>query len=202
MSHIIVVGNEKGGSGKSTTCMHVATALVRMGFRVGALDLDVRQRSFGRYVENRRAYLEKAGLTLPSPDYRELPEIAPDQLKPGENPFDARLSAAVSALDDRQLVVVLVLGRAHLSGAGAGPRAWPERHRHRRHSGWLRAGGHGHPRADAVAGVAAARIGGDRVCHGRHGAVVCRVTVGGAPFTQIMDSAFGLVVGHRLDWLA
>ena len=40
MAHIIVVGNEKGGSGKSTTCMHVATALARAGFRVGALDLD------------------------------------------------------------------------------------------------------------------------------------------------------------------
>ena len=30
MAHIIVVGNEKGGSGKSTTCMHVATALSRL----------------------------------------------------------------------------------------------------------------------------------------------------------------------------
>ena len=47
MAHIIVVGNEKGGSGKSTTCMHVATALCRMGHKVGALDLDLRQRSFG-----------------------------------------------------------------------------------------------------------------------------------------------------------
>ncbi len=75
MAHIIVVGNEKGGSGKSTTCMHVATALARMGHRVGALDLDVRQKTFGRYVENRRAYLERSGLDLPTPDYRELPEV-------------------------------------------------------------------------------------------------------------------------------
>jgi chromosome partitioning protein len=49
MARIIVVGNEKGGSGKSTTCMHVATALARMGHKVGALDLDLRQRTFGRY---------------------------------------------------------------------------------------------------------------------------------------------------------
>lgn len=35
MAHIIVVGDEKGGSGKSTTCMHVATALVRIGHKVG-----------------------------------------------------------------------------------------------------------------------------------------------------------------------
>ncbi|MFN3721478.1 MAG: division plane positioning ATPase MipZ [Paracoccaceae bacterium] len=99
MAHIIVVGNEKGGSGKSTTCMHVATALARQRFRVGALDLDLRQRSFGRYVENRRAYNARAGLTLAMPDYRDLPDVDEASLGPGENPFDARLSAAVAALD-------------------------------------------------------------------------------------------------------
>ena len=70
MSHIIVVGNEKGGSGKSTTCMHVATALARMGVRVGALDLDVRQRSFGRYLENRAHFAAREGLELPTEPVR------------------------------------------------------------------------------------------------------------------------------------
>jgi chromosome partitioning protein len=99
MAHIIVVGNEKGGSGKSTTCMHVATALARMGHRVGALDLDLRQKSFGRYVENRRAYLARSNLSLPTPDYRDLPEIDAASLGSGENAFDARLSAAIAALE-------------------------------------------------------------------------------------------------------
>ena len=99
MAHIIVVGNEKGGSGKSTTCMHVATALVRMGHRVGALDLDLRQRSFGRYVENRLAYLRRTGLTLPSPNYQDMPEIDARTVPPGENAYDHRLSAAISALE-------------------------------------------------------------------------------------------------------
>lgn len=67
MAHIIVIGNEKGGSGKSTTSMHVATALARMGHRVGALDLDVRQRSFGRYLENREAFIKREGVSLPMP---------------------------------------------------------------------------------------------------------------------------------------
>jgi len=67
VAHIIVVGNEKGGSGKSTTSMHVATALARMGHRVGALDLDVRQRSFGRYLENRIHFLDRESLDLPTP---------------------------------------------------------------------------------------------------------------------------------------
>jgi chromosome partitioning protein len=99
VAHIIVVGNEKGGSGKSTTCMHVGTALVRMGHRVGALDLDLRQRSFGRYVENRNAFMAREGLTLPSIDYRDLPEADGATLDPGENPFDHRLSTAVAALE-------------------------------------------------------------------------------------------------------
>ena len=60
MAHIIVVGNEKGGSGKSTTSMHVATALARMGHRVGTLDLDLRQQSLGRYIENRRAFCARS----------------------------------------------------------------------------------------------------------------------------------------------
>ena len=99
MAHIIVVGNEKGGSGKSTTSMHVATALARMGHRVGALDLDMRQKSFGRYIENRRAHLARTGLDLPMIDYRELPEVDAETLQPGENAFDRRLSLAVTGLE-------------------------------------------------------------------------------------------------------
>ncbi len=113
MAHIIVVGNEKGGSGKSTTCMHVATALSRLGFRVGALDLDLRQKSFGRYIENRRAYLARNGLNLPTPDYRDLPEIDPASLQPGENPYDARLSAAVAALDPVSDFVIIDCPGSH-----------------------------------------------------------------------------------------
>ena len=99
MAHIIVMGNEKGGSGKSTTSMHVATALARMGWKVGALDLDLRQRSFGRYIENRQAFCAREGLDLPTPDYRDLPEADPAALPPGENPYDHRLSAAVAAME-------------------------------------------------------------------------------------------------------
>lgn len=107
MAHIIVFGNEKGGSGKSTACMHVATALARMGHTVGAVDLDLRQRSFGRYIENRRAWLAQEGIDLPVPDLYELPEADPATLAPGENPFDQRLSTVISALDPvKQFLVI------------------------------------------------------------------------------------------------
>jgi len=99
MAHIIVVGNEKGGAGKSTVSMHVATALARLGHRVNTLDLDLRQRSLGRYAENRKAFLDKSDVTLPGPICHDLPEIDPSTLKPGENIYDHRLSAAVADLE-------------------------------------------------------------------------------------------------------
>lgn len=110
MAHIIVVGNEKGGSGKSTTCMHVATALARMGHRVGALDLDLRQRSFGRYLENRRAYLSQAGLDLPTPDYRDLPEGDPAQAGTSQ---DSRLAQAVEAMHSEKDFIVIDCPGSH-----------------------------------------------------------------------------------------
>ena len=107
MAHIIVVGNEKGGAGKSTVSMHVATALARMGHKVSALDLDLRQRSLGRYVENRRDFLTKAGLRIPSPGCHDLPKIDQSTLKPGENIYDHRLSAAVARLEpDNDFILI------------------------------------------------------------------------------------------------
>lgn len=96
MAHIIVVGNEKGGSGKSTTAMHVATALARMGFRVSAMDLDLRQSSLARYIENRVAFLKRANLAIPGPFNVPLPEVDNAALKSNENPFDWRFKTALA----------------------------------------------------------------------------------------------------------
>ena len=107
MAHIIVVGNEKGGAGKSTVSMHVATALARLGHKTSALDLDLRQRTFGRYADNRAKFMKKSGLNLPSPRFHDLPDVANDQLRPGENVYDRRLSAAVAALEpDSDFIVI------------------------------------------------------------------------------------------------
>src|SRR5450830_349516 len=54
-AHVVVLGNEKGGSGKSTTALHIAVALLKAGQRVATVDLDSRQKSFTHYIENARA---------------------------------------------------------------------------------------------------------------------------------------------------
>ncbi len=66
-AHVVVLGNEKGGSGKSTTAMHVAVALMNVGQRVATIDLDSRQKSFTHYIENRRAWARRAGIELMLP---------------------------------------------------------------------------------------------------------------------------------------
>ena len=68
-AHVIVLGNEKGGSGKSTTAMHVAVALLQAGQRVATIDLDSRQKSFTHYVENRRDWAERSHIKLDIPKH-------------------------------------------------------------------------------------------------------------------------------------
>lgn len=87
-AHRIVFANEKGGTGKSTTAVHVAVALAYQGARVASLDLDPRQRTMHRYIENRLGTLEKRGLTLPTPNC---------EVFRGETPAD--LIAAIRRLE-------------------------------------------------------------------------------------------------------
>lgn len=68
-AHVIVLGNEKGGSGKSTTCIHIAVSLLKAGQRVATIDLDSRQKSLTHYVERRRAWAGHAGLPLELPTH-------------------------------------------------------------------------------------------------------------------------------------
>lgn len=66
-AHRIVFANEKGGTGKSTTAVHVAVALSYLGAHVTVLDLDPRQRTAHRYMENRFRTMQRRGLNLPTP---------------------------------------------------------------------------------------------------------------------------------------
>jgi chromosome partitioning protein len=72
-AHIIVLGNEKGGSGKSTSAMHISIALLRLGYRVGTIDLDSHQGTFTRYFKNRWKFIEKHRHDIPSPDHICIP---------------------------------------------------------------------------------------------------------------------------------
>jgi len=79
--HFIVFANEKGGTGKSTTAVHTAIALAASGHRVGALDLDGRQRTMTRYLENRDATMRRIEKELPQATYHVLEEHSEQALE-------------------------------------------------------------------------------------------------------------------------
>ncbi|MGG7567810.1 division plane positioning ATPase MipZ [Rhodovulum sp. DZ06] len=99
MAHIIVTGNEKGGSGKSTTAMHLFAAISRTGRRVGAMDLDLRQRTFFRYLENREAFIQRSGQQLSLPEREWLHPSDLRDRKAAEAEEEARFSEALARLE-------------------------------------------------------------------------------------------------------
>lgn len=99
-AHVVVIGNQKGGAGKSTVAMHLIVALMRMGRRTGALDLDVRQRSLTRYIENRGRWIATRGVTLPAPQTLELHESRERTMDAAEAEDEASFRAALRRLSE------------------------------------------------------------------------------------------------------
>jgi chromosome partitioning protein len=104
--HIIVLGNEKGGSGKSTTAMHLAVALLHDGYKVGSIDCDARQGSFTRYVENRKATAATMLMPLPMPRHIPVENSTADSAIARRDDEADRLSGALSDLADCDFIVI------------------------------------------------------------------------------------------------
>ena len=75
--HVIVIGNQKGGSGKSTFAMHIIVALLKAGKRVASFDLDLNQLTLTRYLSNRREWDREHEPKLELPDHYPLTDEAP-----------------------------------------------------------------------------------------------------------------------------
>lgn len=104
---VIVLGNEKGGSGKTTVAMHVAIALLRMGFSVASIDLDTRQRSLTRYIENRRYTADDNGWALALPSHRLLERSGNDNLFWARAEDEEALRDALNDVKERHDFVVI-----------------------------------------------------------------------------------------------
>jgi len=114
--HIVVFGNEKGGSGKTTAAMHVAVALARMEKRVAVIDLDVRQRSFSRQLENRTAWAAKSGKPLAMPEQFAVPVSAAASLDAAAAEESDGFAQTLGAADAFDFVVIDTPGaNTHLS---------------------------------------------------------------------------------------
>lgn len=77
---IVVLGNEKGGTGKSTLAMHLIVAWLRAGKKVATLDLDSRQGTLSRYLENRRLFAQNNNIDLPMPEHVRINNVSNEVL--------------------------------------------------------------------------------------------------------------------------
>jgi chromosome partitioning protein len=106
-AHVIVLGNEKGGSGKSTTAMHVAVALLQAGQRVATIDLDSRQKSFSHYIENRQEWAARTGIKLEIPVHYCVARGSGMRLDEIEAQEFAAFAQAVSSVEQSHDFVVI-----------------------------------------------------------------------------------------------
>ena len=113
MAHIIVFGNEKGGSGKSTTAMHILTALLRCDFKVGVVDLDLRQRTLGRYIENRREYVSKNNFALPLPQLAKMVSVDANDAHSGDEKKLIAFQEVILTLDEAHDFIVVDCAGSH-----------------------------------------------------------------------------------------
>ncbi len=98
-AHVIVVGNEKGGTGKSTLAMHLTVALMNFGQRVATIDVDSRQKTFTHHVENRRNWAKRCGGRLKTPTHFCISSGSTGKLDENEAIEFTRFADALASID-------------------------------------------------------------------------------------------------------
>lgn len=103
---VIVLGNEKGGTGKSTASMHLITYLSRLGFDVGTIDVDARQGTLTRYIENRLTYLGANNLNLPMPEHHPIYKSQNANVSEAQAEEEAKLKETLDALANKDFIII------------------------------------------------------------------------------------------------
>jgi chromosome partitioning protein len=106
-AHVIVLGNEKGGSGKSTTAMHITVGLLKAGQKVATIDLDSRQKTFTHYIDNRRENARRTGLGLEMPNHYCVARAEGVRVDENEAAEFANFAAAISEVEHAYDFVVI-----------------------------------------------------------------------------------------------
>jgi chromosome partitioning protein len=106
-AHVIVVGNEKGGAGKSTVSIHLAVALLKAGYRVACIDLDTRQQTMTRFFENRKSWSANSRWPIELPRHCAMGRGESNDVRANEAHEFAMFAEAIGAVEhDYEFVVI------------------------------------------------------------------------------------------------
>ena len=106
-AHVIVVGNEKGGTGKSTLSIHLSVALMKIGFRVATIDLDTRQRTLTRFFENRRSWAQSAPWDVELPQHYAPERGTSESVRDNETVEFTAFADAIGAVEHAYEFVII-----------------------------------------------------------------------------------------------
>ena len=106
-AHVIVVGNEKGGTGKSTLSIHLTVALLKAGFRVATIDLDTRQQTLTRFLQNRSSWAQSAPWDVELPFHFALERGTSDNIRDNESREFADFADAIGQVEHTYEFVVI-----------------------------------------------------------------------------------------------
>jgi len=122
--HVVVIGNHKGGCGKSTVAMHLIVSLLKESQHVASFDLDLTQQTLTRYIENRAEWGRLCQVPLELPNHYAI--VEPSLAAPHPDATDAtvltsRLVALPAGYDF--VVIDTPSGENHLIYESPGSRA-------------------------------------------------------------------------------
>lgn len=103
---IVTFGNQKGGSGKTTSAMNVMIGLMSSGYSVGSIDLDGDQGTFTHFVENRKRQRERHPYPLDMPEHRSITNSLEATIADAEEDESDRLTRALDDLKDRDYIII------------------------------------------------------------------------------------------------
>ncbi len=104
--YIIVLGNEKGGTGKSTLSMHLIVHLLRLGFKVGSIDIDARQGTLSRYIENRQKFIQTNNKELPNSSHHAILRSNRPTVVDAQQEDKEKFLACLETLKDKNFIII------------------------------------------------------------------------------------------------
>ncbi len=114
LPYIFVVGNEKGGAGKTTCSMHLIAGLLEKGLSVASIDVDCRQHSLTRYLQNREAYrVSNNASSILMPIHSLLKESTADTIAAREAEEKKSFEAALEKAKETADVIVIDTPGSH-----------------------------------------------------------------------------------------
>ncbi|HEY1096776.1 MAG TPA: division plane positioning ATPase MipZ [Alphaproteobacteria bacterium] len=105
---LLVFGNQKGGSGKSTMALHVTIALLQNEYKVGTIDIDSRQGTFTRFLENRWNRVQEEGLEIMCPHHILIGDATAETITDRNQEDLDNLTAAFEQLTEDGCEIVVI----------------------------------------------------------------------------------------------